>query len=210
MRKSESTKELVQALCKASPEFTHITKNKKVNYGQTSFEYADLDQCIHATKPALEKNGLQVIQGTEVDINGNVAFCTMLIHASGEYIESQIPMPTFNKMQDMGSALSYLRRYYYCSILNITADTDNDAVHTPLIKKPATEDFLAEFESKIDPNVLDSIGATPMSGGKMAGKPFREIIESHMDYVDWASKQQNIKGQLRDLIDYARQMGAIQ
>ena len=56
----------------------------------------------------------------------------MLLHSSGQYLESAIDIEidnggqTKNKLQDIGSAITYLRRYMYCAIIGL-AQEDMDA-----------------------------------------------------------------------------------
>jgi hypothetical protein len=63
---------------------------------------------------------------------------TKLMHISGEEIESLMPLVSITKgPQQFGSELTYMRRYAYAAILNMTADEDDDAnaaQEHPLIK----------------------------------------------------------------------------
>lgn len=115
-------KALALALSKAQSEFPDIPKNCTVNYGNTKFKYADLSTIISATRPALAKHELSYVQLVEL---GNLK--TILMHSSGESIEANCPIPSnLNKMQDLGSALTYARRYSLQSILGVSADDDID------------------------------------------------------------------------------------
>jgi hypothetical protein len=89
-------------------------------------KYADLAAIREATLPALNKHGLAIWQGTEVDEKG-LRLTTRLLHKSGEWMESTYPIPLSDKPQVMGSALTYARRYTWAAACGITADEDDDA-----------------------------------------------------------------------------------
>ena len=85
--------ELSAALAKAQGEFAPIAKNRSVTItkktgGFFTFRYADLEATIDATRPALSKNGLSIIQPICDD-----KLLTIITHSSGQYIESHMPLP---------------------------------------------------------------------------------------------------------------------
>ena len=91
--------------------------------GKYSFKYADLSACCKAAAPALKANGLAVSQ---VICDGKLV--TILSHKSGQWFKSELYLPQqSNDYQAYGSAITYLKRYSYCAILGIVADTDDDA-----------------------------------------------------------------------------------
>lgn len=94
--------------------------------GSYKFQYADLGACMSAAAPELQKNGLAVIQ----TIQGQV-LVTTLMHKSGEFVNSMLPLNQgtlhSTAFQQIGSMITYLKRYAYCAILGIVADDDDDA-----------------------------------------------------------------------------------
>lgn len=91
--------------------------------GKYSFKYADLSACVKSAAPALIANGLSVSQ-----IISEGKLITLLSHKSGQWIKSELYLPQqTNDYQAYGSAITYLKRYSYCAILGIVADTDDDA-----------------------------------------------------------------------------------
>lgn len=91
--------------------------------GKYSFKYADLSACVKAAAPALKENGLSVSQ-----IISDGKIITLLSHKSGQWLKSELYLPQQSgNYQDYGSAITYLKRYSYCAILGIVADTDDDA-----------------------------------------------------------------------------------
>ena len=97
-----------------SIEQPRLEKEVKVTMksgGKYSFKYADLSACCKAAAPALKANGLAVSQ---VICDGKLI--TILSHKSGQWFKSELYLPQ-----------QYLKRYSYCAILGIVADTDDDA-----------------------------------------------------------------------------------
>ena len=119
---SDSINELAAALSQFQGAAVQPSFNKAVNYGQTRFRYADLAECQRVTRKPLADAGLAVTQ----TIEGHY-LVTRLMHKSGQFISSQLPMSAPSKMQELGSMLTYLKRYAYCAILGIAADDDDDA-----------------------------------------------------------------------------------
>jgi hypothetical protein len=91
--------------------------------GKYSFKYADLSACAKAAAPYLKANSLAVTQ-----LINDGKLITILSHKSGQWIKSSLLLPQqTNDYQSYGSAITYLKRYSYCAILGIVADTDDDA-----------------------------------------------------------------------------------
>ena len=135
MNKSESIKELAGALAKAQAELpaaqfdavNPFLKNK----------YASLGAIIETSRPVLAKNGLSVSQ-LVITESDQVGVTTVLMHASGEWLESTATLATGEERgkssaQVAGSIITYLRRYSLASVLGMYADEDTDG-HAP---KPA-------------------------------------------------------------------------
>lgn len=126
---------LYDALAKAQGAFQPIEKNRNVSIaikdkqtgqsrGSYSFRYADLEEILSKTRPALSANGLSLIQ----TINNGVMSCRLL-HSGGGSIVSDVTLPTVRDMGDpkaFGAAITYLRRYLITAILGVAADDDLD------------------------------------------------------------------------------------
>lgn len=145
MTKSESIGKIAEALAKAQGEFKALVKNKIVTVrGVTKtgksynydFKYADLEQIIQITRPALSANGIAMIQTI-----GNNEISTMLIHSSGEWISDSIPIILDGDMQVRGAKITYLRRYSAAAILNLSAEDDDDGGKNEREEKQV-DDFL--------------------------------------------------------------------
>lgn len=122
---SNTKRNLAMALAKAQLECQNVTMNR-VNPHFRS-KYADLAAVRDAIIPVFNKHGLAVIQAPTTD--GFSGFCleTRIIHTSGEEIIWQFPLPSdFTKMQSIGSAISYARRYTLSAIGGIASEEDDD------------------------------------------------------------------------------------
>jgi ERF superfamily len=125
MMQSENINELITALAKAQGEITPAIKDNLNPHFKS--KYADLSSVWEACRLPLSKNGLAVVQTTEM-INDKLAVITTLAHASGQWIKSHLPVLTAtNTPQALGSALTYMRRYALSAITGVAPGDDDDA-----------------------------------------------------------------------------------
>jgi hypothetical protein len=123
MSQSESIDLLANALCKAQSAMTAAVLNK-VNPHFKS-KYADLAAVLEAVRKPLTDNGLSITQTTECN-SQHFFLSTTLLHTSGQWLRSEYPLPMNATPQQMGSALTYARRYSLSAITGIAADEDDD------------------------------------------------------------------------------------
>lgn len=121
---SENTADLSAALAKAQAAM-QAAKFDKTN-PHFKNKYASLAAVIDAIRKPLADNGLCYTQATEIR-EGGFLLVTTLRHASGQWVASEYPLPTAAKPQELGSALTYARRYSLSAIACIAADEDDDA-----------------------------------------------------------------------------------
>lgn len=121
---SEQTNELSAALAKAQAAM-QAAKFDKTN-PHFKNKYASLTAVIDAIRKPLTDNGLSYTQATEIR-DGGFVLVTTLRHASGQWVASEYPLPQAAKPQELGSALTYARRYSLSAIACIAADEDDDA-----------------------------------------------------------------------------------
>ena len=134
MQRSDSIKELALALHKAHAKMSAVTKTASNPFFKS--KYADLASVVEAVKPALQSEGIVVIQGLQ-DAEGGVAIETMLLHVSGEWISSTLRLPASKEdAQGYGSACTYGRRYGLQAICGLPAEDDdgNAATATAPVK----------------------------------------------------------------------------
>jgi hypothetical protein len=89
-------------------------------------KFASLAAVQSACMEALHKHGFSVLQPTTVLENGTAALKTILLHSSGECLESVYPLnPVKGDPQGYGSALTYARRYCLASLVGVVQDDDD-------------------------------------------------------------------------------------
>lgn len=131
MKSSETIGALAEALAKAQGAFPAIAKDKTAKIasakGNYTYDYADLASVLDAVRPTLAANGLAVVQSASTE-GPDVAVVTRLVHASGEWIESDPVKVACNstRPQDVGSAITYARRYSIAGILGVAPEADDD------------------------------------------------------------------------------------
>jgi hypothetical protein len=113
-----NTLTLHQKLHRAKLAIGKVTKNAQSHHSK----YADLNAILSTVEPVLLENGLLLIQ----PIQGN-SVCTQIvdINYSGAMIESCMELPQGITPQQMGSAITYYRRYTLQSALSLQAVDDD-------------------------------------------------------------------------------------
>ena len=123
---ADSTKtNLASALAKAQAECQNVVMNKTNPHFRS--RYADLAAVRDAIIPIFSKHGLSLIQCPNVDNDIGFHLENRLIHSSGEEMVWKFPLPgDVSKMQSIGSAISYARRYSYAAIAAVASEEDDD------------------------------------------------------------------------------------
>lgn len=88
--------------------------------------YADLAACLEAVRGPMAKHGLAISQ--HAGLEGNVVtLTTLLLHTSGEFIQSTAGTPLAKlDAPSVGSALTYLRRYALSAVVGLSTEADDD------------------------------------------------------------------------------------
>ncbi len=151
-------KNIATALVKAQQE---MVTPKKANINPFfKNKYAGLNEVLEAVIPALNNNGIVVLQPM-VHLDGKNFVKTVLLHESGETLESftEIIYNKINDAQAQGSGITYARRYALQSFVSVGADDDDGqkAVEQPKIDIPRLETRLKACKT------LDELGKTYLS-----------------------------------------------
>lgn len=136
---------LAKALVKAQLEM--ITPKKGSVNPFFKNKYADLNDVLAAVVPALNNNGIVLLQPL-INIDGKNFVKTVLMHESGEMFESlaEIFCKNINDAQAYGSGVTYARRYSLSSICGIGSE-DDDAQKAVQSKPMATAEILAKAKA---------------------------------------------------------------
>lgn len=125
MKKSESICDLAKALMLVQASLTPARRDSTNPYYNST--YADLSSVWESCREILAKNGLCVIQGNSVGAANTLVVETILIHESGQWVQSELCLPLSKAdPQGVGSAMTYGRRYGLAAIVGIVADADDD------------------------------------------------------------------------------------
>jgi hypothetical protein len=168
MPQSENINELAKALATAQSSMKVAPFNKTNPHFKN--KYADLTAVIEAVRKPLNDNGIAFTQTPELR-DGTLCLVTRFIHASGQCLTGEYPLPANVSPQQLGSALTYAKRYSLAAMAGISSDDDDDAEGarkegqvTNIAKRdnPHTvkPEDTGEYEHRIDPatgEVLDCI-----------------------------------------------------
>jgi hypothetical protein len=117
--------ELAKALMAFQAEMEAVKKTSANPFFTST--YANLNAIVEESRPVAARHGLVVIQNVS-NIDGQPALHTMLAHIdSGETITSIAPL-SMDKTnpQAQGSAITYMRRYAWSTILGLLTEDDDD------------------------------------------------------------------------------------
>ena len=113
-------------------------------------KYADLNAVLDACEHILLENGLIIMQ----PIIDQMVYTKIIDVDSGDHVESFMKLPDLQNPQQLGSAISYYRRYTLTSILSLASTDDDGKAAAKAIEeaKPAAKPTLtdANFQKAID------------------------------------------------------------
>ena len=135
------TKNIYQKLHEAKLEIGKVAKNAKNPHFKNT--YADLNALIEAVEPILLEKGLVLLQPIK---EGRVFTIITSIEDSNS-IESYIDLPINLNPQQLGSAVTYFRRYTLQSLLSLQAVDDDGQHASQPVKVAKTECDDKTFET---------------------------------------------------------------
>ena len=198
--KSEQINELACALSKAQAEIIGANKDRANPFFKS--KYADLSSVWDACRTALTKNGLCVSQMVEPSDSGDV-LCTMLIHASGQWLSSIMPIKVKsdgkggpNELQALGSTLTYLRRFSLAAIVGVApADEDDDGQLSQTTYGKNEPKLPSVSKQQLD--LLNSI--LPQCSDE-----FRKSVDDFMAQNNYSTYESLDKNQFQQIINSAK------
>lgn len=135
MSQSENIALLVEALVKFQGQSHGIERNREVEItmkqkpgsdrpaGKYKFKYSTLDHIISQIRGQLTDAGLAFVQ-----FQADGQMITRILHVSGQWMDCGIPMPNVSgSPQDIGSIISYFKRYSLSAALGLVTEEDDDA-----------------------------------------------------------------------------------
>lgn len=142
----------------AAQKSTEAVKKAATNPAFKS-KYADLSEVVEATVPALNANGIGVIQVPGYD-GELVSVTTVFVHESGASVTGVLRMrPSKADPQGVGSAITYARRY---SLLAMTgaAPEDDDGNAASQHRAPPPADPVTTLANRAD-GFVSALNAAP-------------------------------------------------
>ena len=136
------------ALALFQADIPHIGKDQTANTGTYSYSYADLSDITHTALPLLAAHGLAWTVKTAVTEAGFVLLSS-LKHRDGwtETCEWPLPDPSRASAQQVGSALTYGRRYTFTALTGVAPGGEDDdaqaAATRPAADVPAPSPLVA-------------------------------------------------------------------
>jgi len=165
MKTSEKITNLTKALHQFQSEVTKIKKDSKNPHFKSN--YASLANILDAVGPVLINCGLVITSHPDEG-----ALVTTIVHAdSGEYMQSNYTLAArdLSNPQQIGSAISYARRYSIQSILNLNTDDDDSNAAAQVEVKKETLTLKSKKWKEVEAKVI---------GLLEEGMPADKIIKS--------------------------------
>ncbi|WP_252197304.1 ERF family protein [Bacillus mycoides] len=208
MNKSETITELAKALVKFNSEVNKIAKDADNPFFKNN--YATLDTIIDEIRPILSKHGLSIMQIPSGD-GQNVTLKTLLLHESGEWLESdELTMkPVKNDPQAVGSCITYARRYSLAAFLSLNTGEDDDGNGATYGKgnKPNQKSNSGQApnnQKKEDlplPTNATEGAEIVLTFGKHEGKTLRTIFKENKGYLEWLVKNDKADDRIKTAIN---------
>lgn len=189
MKQSAEIKTLLESMVKAQAEFATLPKDKN-GY---NYKYTDLDTVISTVKPVLAKYNLGFMQALTTLENGKSAITTRIFSASGEWIEDTMNLPDVslakgNAAQNLGAAITYMKRYTLCAMLGISSDEDPDG------KPDGNVDYNARAQKQEQKKAPAKPAFTPKGGASTEEevKEIKNLLDTTKDGKPIFSKEEVI------------------
>ncbi len=153
---SSEINELAAALAKAQGEMEGAMRNNVNPFFKS--KYASFSDVVRASRPALTKNELAVIQRLLPD-NNTTILETKIVHSSGQWLASRMIInPPKEGAQSMGSYISYMKRYSYAALVGVyTDDEDDDAQKATEQKNTRTKTIIKKNYEKVSSEQVQNI-----------------------------------------------------
>lgn len=134
--------------------------------GKYSYSYADLEDVSAVVLPLIAKHGLSFSSRPTFD-GDRFVLAYALIHTSGEREEGTYPLPNAQPQQ-VGSAITYARRYCLCAVTGVAPGGDDDDGRAAQQSQPASKGKRAGSQGNGGP-------VCARCGGGLVGVPVAKV-----------------------------------
>lgn len=98
--------------------------------GSFTYKYANIADVVTLTRPVLAEHNLVALTPIADTASDRIAVTVRIVHSSGEVLDfDPLTFPRSGNAQDVGSLVTYYRRYALVAALGIAAGDDPDAQH---------------------------------------------------------------------------------
>lgn len=192
MNKSESIAELAKALSSFQGEVIQPLKDKSNPFFKS--KYVPLENVVEAITKTASKYGLSFTQ-YPINQENKVGIVTILMHSSGEYIETEpvFAQPAKNDPQATGSVITYLKRYSLSAVFGITSDEDDDGNNATFgaSQKKQQSQQKTNLPKMISAAQIKAIGTKTSNISKKDGVDQKQVYQSaaaHLN-IDKSTKE---------------------
>lgn len=134
VKRSDSFNELAAALALAQSEYKPVVLDGVNTY--TQIAYASLSSVTKATREALTKNNLSIVQDIIDHEDGSSVLHTLLLHTSDQYIESQMRLkPNNNDPHSLTSYINWAKRTAYAALVGCPIPNEDDDAENSVAKE---------------------------------------------------------------------------
>ena len=173
-------KSIAAALAAAQSQMGKALKDSKNPHFKST--YADLSSVVGASMPALNANGIAVIQPFFDDETGRYVK-TILVHGeTDQTMECRVPLiVNKNDMQGFGSAATYARRYGLMAMAGIAPEDDDGHAATQNFPKHEPKGPSAKYIADAKAVMLAAPDLAALKSAFMALPP---QIKAHGDVIN--------------------------
>jgi len=204
IRHTDTIADLSAALVAASAELQGVSKGREASIptksgGSYAYRYAALEDVLDTVRPVLAKHGLTITQTASNQSADYLTISTAILHRSGQYIVFEpLALPNGRTAQEIGSAITYGRRYHLLACLGLAASDDDDgaaAAPRPQIKVARDMDHNRDDDN---PRPSGQFAPRPMSAKQHAY--LGDLIHKHK--LDAVIPPNLSAGDAKEAIDY--------
>lgn len=184
--KRQAEAEFNQAMADATGEIQRVAKMGKVDTGKGKYSFARWEDMDRMLRPVMQKFGFSLSFDAQERQGGGLMITGTIRHRSGHSQTASMPLPVDegpgrNKLQAMGSTLSYGKRYCAEMLFNIVRENaDDDGVQgfvrtVDAAQAKAIQDMVAEIGMPLA-DVLRHFGANSIQ--ELPANQFARIVNS--------------------------------
>jgi hypothetical protein len=189
--RSDAISELAAAWVVAAGEMRDLAKDKSVSTGKYSYTYADLASVLGMARPVLAVHGLVLTQAAETTEREAIV-STTLVHSSGQFVTwPAVRLPAGGTPQQVGSAITYARRYSVLAALGLATEDDDGQSAAQRVPTPKP---LAQPRTEEEAVIRELLAGLTADERKLVQVEFRERYgcglselnaERHADALEW-------------------------